>query len=114
MSRHADTRVRDAIEAWGLTVLLDLHGLGWPRVSTVGRIVDEWLVGAAIRPAPGPRVPRIYLPRQYWAVQRVLSLPDDADSDAIEAKFKNGVLKLRIPKHPARASSARVVEIERS
>jgi HSP20 family protein len=50
--------------------------------------------------------------RSYGMVQRVLSLPDDADAEAIEAKFKNGVLKLRIPKHATRASSARSIEIQ--
>jgi HSP20 family protein len=50
--------------------------------------------------------------RSYGAMQRVLSLPDDADGEAIEAKFKNGVLKLRIPKHAARASNARSIEIQ--
>jgi HSP20 family protein len=49
----------------------------------------------------------------FGLVQRVLSLPDDADGGAIEAKFKNGVLKLRIPKHAAKASNARSIEIER-
>lgn len=49
--------------------------------------------------------------RSYGAAQRVLSLPDDADGEAIEAKFKDGVLKLRIPKHPARASRGRTIEI---
>ena len=49
--------------------------------------------------------------RSYGAMQRVLTLPDDADGEAIEAKFKNGVLKLRIPKHAARASSARSIEV---
>lgn len=48
----------------------------------------------------------------YGAVQRVLSLPDDADGEAIEAKFKNGVLKLWIPKHAARVSSAKSIEIQ--
>ena len=52
------------------------------------------------------------LESSYGAVQRVLSLPDDADGEAIDAKFKNGVLKLRIPKYPARASSARSIEVE--
>lgn len=50
--------------------------------------------------------------RSYGAIQRVLSLPDDADSEAIEAKFKNGVLKLRIPKHAARASKGRSIEVQ--
>lgn len=50
--------------------------------------------------------------RSYGAVQRVLSLPDDADSGAIEARLKNGVLRLRIPKQPARASQGRSIEIQ--
>ena len=52
--------------------------------------------------------------RSYGAIQRVLSLPDDADGAAIEARFKNGVLKLRIPKHAALASNARSIEIQAS
>lgn len=51
--------------------------------------------------------------RSYGAVQRVLSLPEDADAEAIDAKFKNGVLKLRIPKHAASASSPRKIEVLR-
>jgi HSP20 family protein len=51
------------------------------------------------------------LERSYGAVQRVLSLPDDADAEAIEAKFKNGVLTLKIPKHAPEASQARRVEV---
>jgi HSP20 family protein len=50
--------------------------------------------------------------RSYGAMQRVLSLPDDADGDAIEATFRNGMLKLKIPKHPVRASKSRSIEIE--
>ncbi len=50
--------------------------------------------------------------RSYGAVQRVFSLPDDADGEAIEGKFKNGVLKLRISKHAARASNTRSIEIQ--
>ena len=49
----------------------------------------------------------------YGAAQRILSLPADADADAVEAKFKNGVLKLRIPKQPARASSTRSIDVQK-
>lgn len=49
----------------------------------------------------------------YGAAQRVLSLPEDADADAVEASFKNGVLRLRIPKHPTRASTTRAIEVQR-
>jgi HSP20 family protein len=52
--------------------------------------------------------------RSYGFVQRILSLPDDADAEAIDAKFKNGVLKLRIPKHPTRGSRGRSIEIQRA
>jgi HSP20 family protein len=48
----------------------------------------------------------------YGAVQRILSLPDDADVAAIEARFRNGVLKLKVPKHAAPAATGRRVEIE--
>lgn len=49
----------------------------------------------------------------YGAAQRTLSLPDDADADAVEAKFKNGVLKLRIPKQAARASQTRSIDVQK-
>jgi HSP20 family protein len=50
--------------------------------------------------------------RSYGAVQRVLSLPDDADCEAIDARFKNGVLTLKIPKHAPKASQGRRIEIQ--
>jgi HSP20 family protein len=53
-----------------------------------------------------------WVERSYGEMQRVISLPDDADVDEIEARFKNGVLKLRIPKHAARASMGRSIEIQ--
>jgi HSP20 family protein len=52
--------------------------------------------------------------RTYGVMQRVITLPEDADGDAIDAKFNNGVLKLRIPKHAARASNARSIEVQGS
>ena len=36
--------------------------------------------------------------RSYASFQRSMSLPFDIDPDAVEAKFKNGVLKLTLPK----------------
>ena len=50
--------------------------------------------------------------RSYGSVQRTLSLPEDADPDGIDATFKNGVLTLRIPKHPARAAEEREVAVQ--
>ncbi|MBW2271393.1 MAG: Hsp20/alpha crystallin family protein [Deltaproteobacteria bacterium] len=50
--------------------------------------------------------------RSYGTVQRMLSLPDDADADSIEARFKSGVLTLRIPKQAVRAPGGRRIEIQ--
>ncbi len=48
----------------------------------------------------------------YGAMQRILALPDDADPDSIRARFRNGVLDLRIGKHPERVRSGRAIEIQ--
>ena len=49
--------------------------------------------------------------RSYGAFQRVLSLPDDSKEDAIEAKFKNGILTLRVPKTTSTKSGGRKIPI---
>jgi HSP20 family protein len=36
--------------------------------------------------------------RSYGSFRRVLSLPEDADEDSIDAKFKNGVLTVTVPR----------------
>jgi HSP20 family protein len=46
--------------------------------------------------------------RSYGSFARSFSLPDDADSDKVNAEFKEGVLKLHIPK----SESARPKQIE--
>jgi len=51
--------------------------------------------------------------RSYGEFRRVLALPDDADPDNIGADFKNGVLKIRIPKRPeSERKGAHKVEIK--
>lgn len=49
--------------------------------------------------------------RLYGRFQRVLSLPTDADEDAITAKFKNGILTLTVGKNPKAVSSERKIQI---
>lgn len=34
--------------------------------------------------------------RSYGSFQRVLALPDDADRDYVDAKFKNGILSIDV------------------
>ena len=50
--------------------------------------------------------------RSYGAFQRTLSLPDDADEDAIRASLKDGVLRLVIPRKNLETSEARKIEID--
>ena len=49
--------------------------------------------------------------RAYGAFQRVLSLPDDSNEDAIEAKFKNGILTLTVPKTTSTKPGGRKIPI---
>jgi HSP20 family protein len=49
--------------------------------------------------------------RAYGSFQRVLSLPTDADEEEINAKFKNGVLTVTVPKNPKMTSSGRKIAI---
>jgi HSP20 family protein len=50
--------------------------------------------------------------RSYGAFQRVLSLPEDADQDGIEATFKKGVLTITLPKKPMPKSSVKQIEVK--
>ena len=49
--------------------------------------------------------------RSYGMFRRVLDLPPDTDAARIDAKFKNGVLTLKLPKDPTKRRSARVIEV---
>ncbi|MEM9619650.1 MAG: Hsp20/alpha crystallin family protein [Pseudomonadota bacterium] len=52
--------------------------------------------------------------RRAWSsFQRSMSLPFDVDPDAIEATFKNGVLKLTLPKPPELEAKTRKIEVRR-
>ncbi|MFC2951904.1 Hsp20/alpha crystallin family protein [Marinicaulis aureus] len=51
--------------------------------------------------------------RSYASFQRSMSLPFDVDPDAIEAKFKNGVLKLILPKPPELEARTKKIAVQR-
>lgn len=52
--------------------------------------------------------------RRAWSsFQRSMSLPFDVDPDAIDAKFKNGVLKLTLPKPPELEAKTRKIEVRK-
>lgn len=49
--------------------------------------------------------------RSYGSFQRTLSLPDDADSDAIKASLNKGVLSLTIPRREAADEDVKSISI---
>jgi HSP20 family protein len=49
--------------------------------------------------------------RSYGTFQRMISLPADADQDKLEAKFRNGVLTITLPRKPGVQSNAREITI---
>ena len=51
--------------------------------------------------------------RSYSSFQRSLSLPFDVDPNRIDATFKNGVLKLTLPKPAELETSARKIAVKR-
>jgi HSP20 family protein len=53
-----------------------------------------------------------YSRRAYSSFQRSMSLPFDVDPDAVDAKFKNGVLKLTLPKPREFEAKARKIAIQ--
>jgi len=49
--------------------------------------------------------------RSYGSFQRVLSLPQDADQDKINARFKKGVLTITIPRKALTGSNVKQIQI---
>jgi len=49
--------------------------------------------------------------RSYGSFQRVLSLPQDADQDKINARFKKGVLTITIPRKVLAGSNVKQIQI---
>ena len=49
--------------------------------------------------------------RIYGTFQRTLSLPEDADADAIQANLKDGVLELKIPRKKINDSDVKQIAI---
>ena len=49
--------------------------------------------------------------RSYGSFQRVLSLPEDADQDAVKATFKRGILTISMPRKAMPQADVRKIEI---
>ncbi len=51
--------------------------------------------------------------RAYSSFHRSMSLPFDVDPDAIEATFKNGILRLHLPKPPELEAKTRKISVRK-
>lgn len=52
--------------------------------------------------------------RSYGSFQRVLTLPEDADQDNIDAQFKNGVLTITLPKKAVEKADTKKIDIKKA
>lgn len=52
------------------------------------------------------------LERVYGTFERSFTLPEDADTNNVSAKYENGILKLTIPKRPESKSKKVKIEIK--
>ena len=50
--------------------------------------------------------------RRYGAFQRAFAIPEGVDADRIDAKFKNGVLAVTLPKTPEAKQAAKKISVK--
>jgi len=50
--------------------------------------------------------------RSYGAFHRLFRLPDDVDADGIGAEFRNGVLKITLPKSPEARKEEKMIDVK--
>ncbi len=50
--------------------------------------------------------------RSYGSFERTFTMPDDADAKAMKAEFKDGVLRVHVPKNPAAQPKKIDVKVE--
>lgn len=50
--------------------------------------------------------------RSYGSFERTFAMPDDADASKMKAEFKNGVLRVHMPKNPAAQPKKIDVKVE--
>lgn len=52
--------------------------------------------------------------RSYGSFQRVLSLPEDANYEGIDAQFQNGILTITIPRKVVSKEKGKIIDIKRA
>lgn len=93
------------------TITAELPGVDENEVSV--DVVDDTLtISGRKENVKEERHAQYYcMERSYGSFQRALSLPDDADADAITAAFKKGVLTITVPRRPSQGDRGRRIAI---
>jgi HSP20 family protein len=55
---------------------------------------------------------RHYTERSYGRFDRMIPFDVEVDPDKVEARFKNGVLSVKVPKNPKASSRTRHIEVK--
>ncbi len=92
---------------------IELPGVSPDEVKI--RVDDSVLTVSGEKKAELPEQATLHLrERFYGAFSRSLTLPDDADADAIRAFAKDGVLSVEIPRKKPEAAKTRTIEVRRA
>jgi HSP20 family protein len=68
----------------------------------------------AVREAEGEESARgYYTERTYGSFTRTLSMPEDADEEAVSAEHKNGVLTIVLPRKEPEKATARTIAVNK-
>jgi len=52
--------------------------------------------------------------RSYGKFQRIISLPEDVDHNKIEAEYKNGLVKITLPRNESSAKNTKKIKLKKS
>lgn len=108
LMRWADPPVDMSETDDGYAITVELPGLSKKEVSVE---VDEHLLtisGSKEDVHKEKRKHHQYAERRFGRFKRILSLPQDADLDRIDAQFANGVLTVTAPKRPGSPEARRI------
>lgn len=94
------------------TVSLELPGVSEKDINV--EIVGDTLTVSAEKHQESEQKDKNFYraERSYGSFRRVLSLPEDADPDHIEATFRNGVMTLTVPRKAAAIQDTKRIEVK--
>jgi len=94
------------------TITVEVPGVDENKVNV--EIVDDTLVISGEKKQEKEEKGKDYhrMERSYGSFRRILSLPGDADQQAVKASFNNGVLTLTMPRKAPRKADVRRIEVK--